>query len=134
MADRRCKCDILARRYGDVLQIEFDRLGLPVKEAFPGRHIGVEPARQERRRHIEHQNVGVMISANSLSVFIAHGLRPSRDQFPEVRFVAGLRAIHYVCHSLPLSHFKSETQAYAIGLEGETRSAVQTMMAPDQAR
>jgi hypothetical protein len=72
--DGSCECNVFAGGYFHVMKIEFDRLGLPCKERSPSLHIGAQPARQEWRRYIEHQYVRVMVFADSIQVFVAHGL------------------------------------------------------------
>jgi hypothetical protein len=95
----RRKRHIVAGSYGYVVKIEFDRLGLPSKERLPRRHIGVQPSRQEWRRHIEHQYIGVVVCANCIKVFVAHRLRPSGDEFPKFRLIVhGLASLCRVCH------------------------------------
>ena len=72
--DRGRKSHIGARRDADVAKIEAYRLRLPFEEHLPGRHVGVQSARQEGRRHIEHQEFGVMVGADSGEVLIAYSL------------------------------------------------------------
>jgi hypothetical protein len=57
------------------------------EKGFPSRHIGAQPLRLKRRRHIEHQNAGVVVGANSRTVFVPHRSSPSLDKSVNFRFV-----------------------------------------------
>ena len=95
-SNRGCKRHIVPRSYLNVVKIELHRLGLQSKEPIPRSHICVQTARKKRRRHIEHQNIGVMIRPNSRKVLVADCLGPSRDQLPKLRLI--LRVFSRICH------------------------------------
>ena len=72
--DRGCERHFLTGSYFYIAKSECNGLGLAGKERLPRLHVGVQPTRQERRRHIEHQDVGIMIGTDFCQVFVAHGL------------------------------------------------------------
>ena len=72
--DRGCERDFVAGGYFYIAKGELNGLGLAGKERLPRRHVRVQPTRQERRRYIEHQDVGIMIGTECCQVFVAHGL------------------------------------------------------------
>jgi hypothetical protein len=87
MSHGRCKGHITTRCNLHFFKIESDGPCLRWVESFPGCHVGLQSTRQERRWYIEHQNVRVVIRANSGQVFVSHGLGPLGDQLSESRFI-----------------------------------------------
>ena len=57
-------------------------------ELVPSRHVCVNSTRHERRRHIEHQDVGIMIGSNPIKVFVTHSFCPTIDKIAQLLFVA----------------------------------------------
>jgi AraC family transcriptional regulator len=86
-ANRSGKGHLGARCDSDVVKIELHRPGCPVVEHIPRRHVCVQPTGQERWGDIEHQDVGVVISANACEVLVTDRLGPSGDQCAKFRFI-----------------------------------------------
>lgn len=82
-----CKGNILPARNLHVVKLEGDGLLARGKERLPGRHVGIQASRRKGRRHIEHQDVHVMIIADGRSVFVADGFAPSLDQSVYLRLI-----------------------------------------------
>ena len=99
-AGRGCECYVVACRYSNIAKIELHRFGLVVKEGIPGRHIGVQSARQEWRRYVKHQDIGIMVGANSCQILFPDCLGPAVDQCSKFRFSASRAAAFcHFCHS-----------------------------------
>lgn len=81
--DRCRKSHIRTRSDLELVKIEDNRPRLSLVEGIPSRHIRIESARQEWRRHIEHQYVRIMIGSNSWEVFVSYGLCPIFEDLPK---------------------------------------------------
>lgn len=92
-ADSRDERNVAARGYGDVAEIELNGFFLHIEKWSPGRHVGVDAARQERWRYVEHKDVGVVVGAYRLIVAVADRLRPPGDQIADFGFIV-LRCHH----------------------------------------
>jgi len=64
----------------DVVEIESNRLLYVREEELPRGHVGVDAARLKWRRYIEHQNIRVVIVADSGEVFSSNCFGPSIDE------------------------------------------------------
>src|SRR5260221_7359539 len=57
-----------------VVNVKGEWLLGPRKKRFRGRHVGIQPPRQEWRWHIERQHLGVVVRANPCYVLFANRL------------------------------------------------------------
>jgi hypothetical protein len=57
-----------------VVKVKGDWLLGPRQKRFPGRHVGIQPSRQEWRWHVKHQHLGVVVRANPGPVLFATAL------------------------------------------------------------
>jgi hypothetical protein len=78
LSDRGCESNLGAACHLHVIKVKRDRLLGPRKERLPGRHLRIEPSRDQGRRDIEHQHVRVVIFADRRPVFFTNGSRPAR--------------------------------------------------------
>jgi hypothetical protein len=98
----KAKAHISAGRHVHLLNVKADRIARPGKEEVPSLPVSVEPNAFERRRNIEHHEIGGMSSENSGVILPPYGIRPSFDQIPDRNFI--LRYVLLVRHCrAPLS-------------------------------
>jgi hypothetical protein len=86
---RRGEGHILPRSNLHVMKVKSDWLLGAREKRFPGRHVGIQPSRQEWRRHIEHQDIGVVVRANPRPVLISNRFSPSLNKRLDVPFILG---------------------------------------------
>ena len=99
---RKSEGDIRAGRHVHLLNVKAHRAARPGKEKVPGLPVCVEPNAFERRRNIEHHEIGGVASEDSVVILSPHGIRPRFDQIPHRRFI--VRDVLLVRHCrLPLS-------------------------------
>src|SRR5215467_1049021 len=77
VADRGNESHVFARGDLDVVEVEDNWPRLRLVEQFPGVHVCVDSAREEREWNIEHQHVRRMMRADSVKVFSADGGCPA---------------------------------------------------------
>ena len=101
-SNRGCKRHIVPRSYLNVVKIELHRLGLQSKEPIPRGHISAQTARKKWRRHIEHQDVGIMVGPNPRKILIANCFGPSGDQVPKLRLILCLLCAWHLALPFPV--------------------------------
>src|ERR1700687_4979724 len=86
---RRGEGHVLPRSDLHVVKVKGDWLLGPRQKRFPGRHVGLQPSRQEWRWHIEQQHLGVVVRANPGPVLFANRFSPSLDKSLDIYFIVG---------------------------------------------
>gem|GEM_PF-1581240 len=81
------KRDFHSRSDFDVSEIKTNGFFCERKESVPSRHILINTSRLKWRRHIEHQNVGIVILTNCGTILIAYPFTPPFDQIANCQLV-----------------------------------------------
>src|ERR1700732_379032 len=94
---RRGESNILAASDLHLVEVKGNGLLSPRQKRLPGCHVVIQTPRKERWRHIEHQNVRVVIRSDGRPVRVADRLGPSVDKSVDLRLIVrcfGLVACH----------------------------------------
>jgi hypothetical protein len=76
-----------------VSKVKRDWLLGPGQELFPARHVGFQPTRHQCSRHIEQQDLGVMVGSNPLPITFANGFSLSLTNRSNICNVLGRRLV-----------------------------------------
>src|SRR5580704_5292645 len=84
---RESEGDIGAGSHVHLLNLKANRAARPGKEKVPALPVSVEPNAFERRRNIEHHEIGGMTSEDTVVILPPHRIRPRFNQIPHLNFI-----------------------------------------------
>src|SRR5262249_3128832 len=70
--------------------VERIRRSMPVEELIPGAPVPFYSSQLQRRRHVKHHDVGVVIRKNAFIVVFADGFSPAFYQGSDLAFIIGI--------------------------------------------